>query len=155
MFCLYGAEGAALLTQARECLVSCLTDPACRVTNLCKPWRSHGASLFSCFCLFSCFFFFFFFYQRRTTEHFSRTHHKISYQFSIIQMFCWTYGVIGVEAALIKRKTRRWGKQAGTLVKLRQRKFRMPLPSIHLANLRFLPNKTDKLLLLSRTNKDF
>ncbi len=41
------------------------------------------------------------------------------------------------------------------LVKLRQRGFRTPLPSIHLANLRSLPNKTDKLLLLSRTNKDF
>ncbi len=32
--------------------------------------------------------------------------------------------------------------------------FRTPLPSIHLANLRSLPNKTDKLLL-SWTNKDF
>ncbi len=40
-------------------------------------------------------------------------------------------------------------------MKLRQRGFRMPLPSIHLVNLRSLPNKTDKLLLLSRTNKDF
>ncbi len=29
------------------------------------------------------------------------------------------------------------------------------LPSIHLANLRSLPNKTDKLLLRSRLNKDF
>ncbi|KAK3548505.1 hypothetical protein QTP70_013354 [Hemibagrus guttatus] len=31
----------------------------------------------------------------------------------------------------------------------------MVLPSIHLVNLRSLPNKMDKLLLLSRTNKDF
>ncbi len=31
----------------------------------------------------------------------------------------------------------------------------MSLPSIHLANLRSLPNKTAELLLLSRTNKDF
>ncbi|KAK3541833.1 hypothetical protein QTP86_006052 [Hemibagrus guttatus] len=31
----------------------------------------------------------------------------------------------------------------------------MVLPSIHLANLRSLPNKMDELLLLSRTNKDF
>ncbi|KAL0173200.1 hypothetical protein M9458_033511, partial [Cirrhinus mrigala] len=31
----------------------------------------------------------------------------------------------------------------------------MSLPGIHLANLRSLPNKTDELLLLSRTNKDF
>ncbi len=31
----------------------------------------------------------------------------------------------------------------------------MPLPSIHLENLCSLPNKTDKLLLLSRTNKYF
>ncbi|KAK3526833.1 hypothetical protein QTP86_000695 [Hemibagrus guttatus] len=33
--------------------------------------------------------------------------------------------------------------------------FRTVLPSIHLANLRSLPNKMDELLLLSRTNKDF
>ncbi len=43
----------------------------------------------------------------------------------------------------------------GTLVKLRQRGLRTPLPSIHLANLRSLHNKTNELLLLSRTNKDF
>ncbi len=52
-------------------------------------------------------------------------------------------------------RTRRRGKQAGALVKLRQRGLSTPLPSIHLANLRSLPNKTDKLLLLSRTSKDF
>ncbi len=46
------------------------------------------------------------------------------------------------------------GKRAGPLVKLRQRGFGTALPSIHLANLRFLPNKTDELLL-SQTNKDF
>ncbi len=40
-------------------------------------------------------------------------------------------------------------------MKLRQRGFRTALPSIHLANLRSLPNKTDELLLLSQTNKDF
>ncbi len=40
-------------------------------------------------------------------------------------------------------------------MKLCQRRLRTPLPSIHLSNLRSLPNKTDKLLLLSRTNKDF
>ncbi len=39
-------------------------------------------------------------------------------------------------------------------MKLHQRGFRTPLPCIHLANLRFLPNKMDELLL-SRTNKDF
>ncbi len=52
-------------------------------------------------------------------------------------------------------RSRRWGKRAGALVKLHQRGLRTPLPSIHLANLRSLPNKTDELLLLSRTNKDF
>ncbi len=63
--------------------------------------------------------------------------------------------VVGGAVALIKLfRTYRRGKQAGALVKLRQRGFRMPLPSIHLANLCSLPNKTDKLLL-SRTNKDF
>ncbi|KAI2653902.1 putative RNA-directed DNA polymerase from transposon BS [Labeo rohita] len=64
--------------------------------------------------------------------------------------------VVGGAAALIRRfRTRRRGKRAGALVKLRQRGFRMSLPGIHLANLRSLPNKTDELLLLSRTNKDF
>ncbi len=64
--------------------------------------------------------------------------------------------VVGGAAALVKHfRTRRRGKRAGALVKLRQRGFRMPLPSIHLANLRSLPNKTAELLLLSRTNKDF
>ncbi len=54
-----------------------------------------------------------------------------------------------------KRAGARRGKQAGALVKLSQRGLRTPLSSIHLANLRSLPNKTDKLLLLSRTSKDF
>ncbi|CAM4574253.1 unnamed protein product [Leuciscus chuanchicus] len=64
--------------------------------------------------------------------------------------------VIGCAAALWKQyKTRRRGKRAGTLVKLRQRGFRTALPSIHLANVRSLPNKMDELLLLSRKNKDF
>ncbi len=40
-------------------------------------------------------------------------------------------------------------------MKLHQHGFRMALPSIHLANLCSLPNKTDGLLLLSWTNKDF
>ncbi len=64
--------------------------------------------------------------------------------------------VVGGAAVLFRRwRTRRRGKRAGALVKLRQRGLRTPLPSIHLANLRSLPNKTGKLLLLSRTNKDF
>ncbi len=64
--------------------------------------------------------------------------------------------VVGGAVALVKRYRRcRRGKRAGALVKLRQRGFRTALPSIHLANLRSLPNKTDELLLLSRTNKDF
>ncbi len=64
--------------------------------------------------------------------------------------------VVGGAVALVKRfRTRKRGKRAGALVKLRQRGLRMPLPSIHLANLRSLHNKMDKLLLLSRTNKDF
>ncbi len=64
--------------------------------------------------------------------------------------------VVGGAVALVKRfRTCRRGKRAGALVKLRQRGLRTLLPSIHLANLRALPNKTDKLILLSRTNKDF
>ncbi len=64
--------------------------------------------------------------------------------------------VDGGAIALVKRfRTCRWGKRAGALVKLLQRGLRTPLPSIHLVNLHSLPNKTDKLLLLSWTNKDF
>ncbi len=52
-------------------------------------------------------------------------------------------------------RTRTRGKRAGALEKLCRRGLRTPLPSIHLANLRSLPNKMDKLLLLSWLNKDF
>ncbi len=63
--------------------------------------------------------------------------------------------VVGGAVALFRRfRTRRRGKRAGALVKLRQHGFRTALPSIHLVNLRSLPNKTDKLLL-SQINKDF
>ncbi len=63
---------------------------------------------------------------------------------------------VGRDVALVKcYTTRRQGKRAGALVKLHQRGLRMPLPSIHLANLCSLPNKTEELLLLSWTNKDF
>uniref|UniRef100_A0A1A8PUX4 Reverse transcriptase domain-containing protein n=1 Tax=Nothobranchius rachovii TaxID=451742 RepID=A0A1A8PUX4_9TELE len=62
--------------------------------------------------------------------------------------------LIGGTAVCWKRKRRR-GKRAGSLVRLRQRGFRMPLPAIHLANVRSLPNKMDELLLLNRTNRDF
>ncbi|KAK3535798.1 hypothetical protein QTP70_021111 [Hemibagrus guttatus] len=64
--------------------------------------------------------------------------------------------VVGGAVVLFKRFTKcKREKRAGTLVKLRQRGFRTVLPSIHLANLRSLPNKMDELLLLSQTNKDF
>ncbi len=64
--------------------------------------------------------------------------------------------VVGGAAALFRRlRTRRGGKRAGALVKLRQRGSWTALPSIYLANLRSLPNKTDELLLLSQKNMDF
>ncbi len=64
--------------------------------------------------------------------------------------------LVGGAAVLFRRfRTCRWGERAGGLVKLRRRGWRTPLPSIHLANLRSLPNKMDKLLLLSRLNKVF
>ncbi len=54
--------------------------------------------------------------------------------------------VVGGAVTLVKRfRTRRRGNRAG---------FRTTLPSIHLANLCSLANKSDKLLL-SRTNKGF
>lgn len=43
----------------------------------------------------------------------------------------------------------------GVLVKLRQWGFRTLLQSIHLANLRSLPNKIDELLFIKRMNSDF
>ncbi len=64
--------------------------------------------------------------------------------------------LVGGAAFLFKRSRRRKrGKRAGALVKTRQRSLRTPLPSIHLANLRSLANKSDELQLLTRTNKDF
>ncbi len=64
--------------------------------------------------------------------------------------------IVGGAGVLFRSyRMRRRGKRAGALVKLRQRGLRTLLPSIHLANLHSLPNKTGKLLLLSRTNKDF
>ncbi len=49
--------------------------------------------------------------------------------------------VVGRAVALVKRyRTRRRGKRAGALMKLHQRGLRTSLPSIHLANLRSLPN---------------
>ncbi len=66
------------------------------------------------------------------------------------------YIVVGGAAVLFRRfRARRQGKRAGALVKLRRWGLRTPLPSIHLANLHSLPNKTDKLLLLSLLNKYF
>ncbi len=64
--------------------------------------------------------------------------------------------VVGGAAVLFRRvRTRRRGKRAGALLKLRQRGLRTLLPSIHLANIRSLPNKTAELLLLFQLNKDF
>ncbi len=56
--------------------------------------------------------------------------------------------VSGAPVLIRQFRTRRWGK-------LHRQGLRTPLPSIHLANLHSLPNKTDTLLLLSRLNKDF
>ncbi len=63
--------------------------------------------------------------------------------------------LVGGAAVLVKCSLRRKrGKRTGALVKLHERGFRTALPSVHLANLRSLPNKTDELLLTC-TNKDF
>lgn len=64
--------------------------------------------------------------------------------------------VVGGAAVLLKRfQACRRGKRADALVKLRQRRFWTVLPSIHLANRHSLPNKIDKLIMLSQTNRDF
>uniref|UniRef100_A0A7N8WMP4 Reverse transcriptase domain-containing protein n=1 Tax=Mastacembelus armatus TaxID=205130 RepID=A0A7N8WMP4_9TELE len=64
------------------------------------------------------------------------------------------WSVLAGGAAALLRKRKR-GKRADALVKLRQRGLRTALPSIHLANLRSLPNKMDEIHLLIRINKDF
>ncbi len=75
---------------------------------------------------------------------------------NLLTGFDYSVVLLDIVVALVKRfGTRRRGKRAGTLVKLHQQGLRTPLPSIHLANLLSLLNKTDKPLLLSRTNKDF
>ncbi len=64
--------------------------------------------------------------------------------------------VVGEAETLFRRYGMcRRRKRADALVKPCQCRLRTPWPSIHLANLPSLPNKTIKLLLLSRTNKDF
>ncbi len=119
---------------------------------------SYSALLFSVCNVFVCFSCFLFlkhdqFYQGWTAEH--SAEHTTKY-FTGFWLFGRFAGHCRGAAVLFRRwRTRRRGKRAGALVKLRQRGLRTPLPSIHLANLRSLPNKTGKLLLLSRTNKDF
>ncbi len=122
---------------------------------------SHGALLSSCFSVFVSFFLFFFFCFSNSIS-FSRDellNFRQNTPQNVLSVFDYSDVllniVVGRAAALIKRfRMRRRGKQACSLVKLRQRGFRTPLSSIHLANLRSLPNKTDKLHLLSQTNKD-
>ena len=53
------------------------------------------------------------------------------------------------------RHTRRRGRCAGTLVKLRRRKLRPPLPCVFLSNVRSLKNKADELFFLVQSNGDF
>ncbi|KAI2648520.1 putative RNA-directed DNA polymerase from transposon BS [Labeo rohita] len=74
---------------------------------------------------------------------------------NILPVFDYSDVLLNVVALIKRLRMRRREKRAGALVKLRQRGFRTALPSIHLANLCSLPNKTDELLLLTRTNKDF
>ncbi|XP_076876966.1 olfactory receptor 51F2-like [Brachyhypopomus gauderio] len=62
--------------------------------------------------------------------------------------------------ALLGLARKRWrvrhrGRRAGALVRLRRRGFRTSLPSLFLSNLCSLHNKTEELLLLNQTNKDF
>ncbi len=94
------------------------------------------------------------FYQGWTAEH-SAEHTKKSFT------GFWLFGRFAGHCSWRSRSAgqtlqdTQTGKRAGGLVKLRQLRLRTPLPSIHLANLRSLPNKTDEQLLLSQTNKDF
>ncbi len=89
------------------------------------------------------------FYQRRTAE--QSAEHTIKYPTSFRLFVCFAEHSSRRNCGAVQtlQDTQTWE------VKLRQCGFRMSLPSIHLANLHSLPNKTDKLLLLSQTNKDF
>ncbi|XP_023120691.3 uncharacterized protein LOC111565001 [Amphiprion ocellaris] len=54
----------------------------------------------------------------------------------------------------LRRKRRHRGKRGGLLVKLRSRPSRIPLPSIYLANVQSLSNKTDDLLCRIHTQRE-
>ncbi len=82
---------------------------------------------------------------------FGSTHHPVFHWISSILMFCWT--LYSAELQCCFDDSGRADKRAGALVKLRWRGLRTQSPSIHLTNLRSLPNKTDKLLLLSWLKK--
>ncbi len=130
---------------------------------------SYSALLFSVRTVFVCFSCFLFlknyqFYQGWTAEHSAEHTTKSFTGFWLFGRLAlsgfWLFGRFDYSdvfraIALVKRfRSRRRGKRAGALVKLHQRGLRTPLPSIHLANLHSLPNKTDEHLLLSQTNKE-
>ncbi len=111
--------------------------------------------LYSSVCVCICLFFLFFVSQTRPVLPgmncwtFGRTHHKIFYRILIILTFCWTLQLAEQSGQMLQ------DAQTGEASRCARETFRMPLPSIHLASRCSLPNKTDELLLLFRTNKDF
>lgn len=117
-------------------------------------WCRFGFELqyFYCFCLFVLFYVIFFpvsftrnelLLRNSTPNNFLPTFEHSDILLDIL---------VGGAAILYKRsKRRKRGKHAGALLKFRQCRFRTPLLSIHLANLRSLANEADELLLLTRT----
>lgn len=65
--------------------------------------------------------------------------------------------LIGGTAAVCGRSKHkhRLENHVGALVRLRQQGCGMPLPAKHQTNIRSLPYKIDKLLLLNKSNRDF
>ncbi len=146
--CFFAAVASGLLSWGHF-ISSDIVDLIAQI--LFKAHGSHCAWLSSCFS-FSCFFLFVKhdqFHQGRTAEHLAEHTTKSPTGFRLFGCFAEHISRWHCLDAL-----GRTDGGAGVLMKLRQHGFRMPLPSIHLANLRSLPNKTVEHLLLSWLNKD-
>ena len=91
-------------------------------------------------------------YSREELVNIGKTTSKV-FSSVFINPVSFTELLVGGAAAIygLRRERRRHrGKRAGALVRLRQQKF----CTFHLANVRSLANKMDKLLLLNTTNMD-
>lgn len=118
--------------------------------------RCGALQLLCCFCWFVLRLVILFLSVSQKTNYWTlgNTHQTTFIQILITQTFYWTFLSEGQRCCSNEQSDANAGS-TGALVKLHERGLRTTLPSIHLANLRSLPNKMDELLLLTRTNKDF